>query len=699
MGLFTKKKTTEDADAIKGLTRELIVKAFDKNLDPARQMLERTWFLHILYYLGEQYIHWSKSRGTFTRRGGTDLYTPTPVTNALRDSVKSVKALFLNKDYDIRVWPNSNNLDDKKASELGGQFLKDLHTSIDNEFDEEKEKVLLWIFLAGTGFMRTFPELERGEFGIDKNGEFIHSGDIVSQSLIPFSVITDQLGGSLNEKRYIGIESLKPREWTEDTFKVILSGKGGIGGAINYQKKLMKFVSDVSPWKSASIDSQVLDMADEDLVLFRELEFRPSPRFPEGRYVIAAGDQEIKSYNKMPIPVKDGRWFYTITDFHYNYVPGRFLSDAYVTDLISPQNQINSIDQDCEKNRKGVGQPIVTAPKGVTITRLNDKGMGFIVLQYDPYLSGGQTPTISRGTPLPEAVFTERNLHSRALQDVGGDPKNILSGAAPTSQASGVLIDVLRQAAELSHSPDINRFYRKLRLVYVKELILAQQLYTEKRMLKIAGKGKQILVKHFIGADLRNNTDVRLEIASSASLTQAGQTLSMTEMAKSGVFGDLSNEPEIRYQLMQRVGIKDVRDKTNVHIERAENENARISIDDFEDILIVDLDKQVQQGEDFFAAVVSAVNSGNNEAGILAMDDPLFKFDDHKIHYETIRMFILSDEFKELPKQAQTVAIYHADTHKIFMDYQQQQETQMEMMKSGRFQQPQEAKLEEGVTE
>ena len=692
MGLFTRKKKNETADDHEGQTKKLITRLFDKNLDASRQMLERTWFLNILYYMGEQYIEWAVQESTFRRRGKIKTAMPTPVTNIIRDSVRSVKALILNKDYDIRVWPNSNDLDDQKASELGRDLLLDMDSRNDNEFDDEKEKTVLWMLLTGCGFLRTFPELEKGEFGFDKQGEVIPSGDVSCQNLLSFNFCCDQLGTSLNEKRFIGIESLKPREWAEDTFKILLSKGDSENGSINYQKKLMKFVGNVSPWKSSHLNMKAFDETDEDLVLFREVEFKPNPRYPDGRYVVSVGDQMPVDVKHMPIPAKNGKWNYTVTDFHYNYVPGRFWSDAYVTDLISPQNSINSIDQDLEKNRHSVGQPIVIAPEGVKIQRLNSKDMGFIILQYSSYLSGGHTPTINRGTPLPQEVLAERAIHRTGAQDASGDPKNVMRGGTPGSQASGVLVDILRQAAEMGHSPDINRFYRKLKQVYSKRLILAQNLFTEKRMLKITGKGdnKKIKVKFFLGADLRDNTDVRLEISSAVSATQAGQTQMMTEMAKSGVFGDLAQEPEIRNQLMKRVGISGMKDRTNVHIERAGNENARITADEFDGIMLIDMDSpQVEPGtpsEQLILKIMQAVNSGTGE--MILSDDPYFKYDDHALHYESHRMFILSDEFTELSQKAQTIVINHTDLHKVFVDFERQQAMQMALMNSGRIPEP-----------
>ncbi len=55
-------------------------------------------------------------------------------------------------------------------------------------------------------------------------------------------------------------------------------------------------------------------------------------------------------------------------------------------------------------------------------------------------------------------------------------------------------------------------------------------------------------------------------------------------------------------------------------------------------------------------------------------DDPLYKYDDHAVHYEVHRRYILSSEFLHLDMGVQEVAIAHCDTHKAMMDVVAQEE-------------------------
>ena len=132
---------------------DTIDKLFNDQLNLTVQILERTWFRNILYYMGEQWFEWAKSQNTFKKIIPQN-YTPTPVSNIIRDHVRSIKALILNKEYSVRVWPNSNDQDDRDAAELGEYFLRWLETRRDEDEIDEKEMTAIWMALCGVGFDR-----------------------------------------------------------------------------------------------------------------------------------------------------------------------------------------------------------------------------------------------------------------------------------------------------------------------------------------------------------------------------------------------------------------------------------------------------------------------------------------------------------------------------------------------------------------
>jgi hypothetical protein len=101
--------------------------------NPSRQVLYRTWFRNILYYLGEQWISWFESTGKFGKRYNVTAGLPTPVSNIIKDYVRSMKALTLNKKYVTSVWPNSDEQGDKDAAKIGKEIIRHLDSQRDGQ--------------------------------------------------------------------------------------------------------------------------------------------------------------------------------------------------------------------------------------------------------------------------------------------------------------------------------------------------------------------------------------------------------------------------------------------------------------------------------------------------------------------------------------------------------------------------------------
>lgn len=649
--------------------RGIFSKLFSEQSRALMQPLHRVWLRNILFYLGEQWFEWAQGQQGF-RRIAANPQAPTPVSNIIRDYVRSMKSLVLNKDFTITIAPNSEDQDDRDAAEIGELFLRWLETANDEEHLDEREKIATWMILCGTAFDRTFLSTEGDGWAFDKHGDPISTGSVRSACVNPFSVMVDLYGDTLQRKRWIGIKTLRPKEWVEDTFGVQVPSEGALD--VEFEKRLATLVSQVSPWKGDGLDVSTWNSADDDLVVFKEVEVRPSREHPRGYYAAMVGDVIVCQYDRLPIPTAaDGSWDWSLTDFHYHFVPGRYWGDSGVNDLISPQVAINEIDRELAINRRGIGKPIVLAPTGLELKRLTRYGHGVVVLQYDPFQAGGQKPEIGRGVPLPPQVLNERAIHMAVAQDSAGDPKHVLRGAAPSAQASGVMVDILRDAAEQGHLPDVRRFYRSLKRVKRKQLLVAQEAYSEERLIKIPDTGNRDKVRRFRGSDIRGNTDVRIEIASGVASTRVGQTNLLLKMVSEGVFNTNSPlDPELRLEVLRRVGLGAVRDRSSSDIQRAQRENELVANHrDQADLRVVRIPTpdgaamEIETIEGLFAGIWLP----GAEEPVIVEDDPMFEFDNHAAHYEAHRRFIVSPDFSALPAAVRDAMIAHARSHREAM--------------------------------
>ncbi|MCK4787650.1 MAG: hypothetical protein KAV87_28100 [Desulfobacteraceae bacterium] len=645
--------------------------------DGTREILERSWYRNILYYSGEQWIRWSRGNKGFVPAYGAHKrkQRPTPVSNIIRDYVRSMKALVLNKQYVIRVWPESNKSEDKQAAILGENLLRDIESRDDFAVKEIEEDVALWMLLTGTGFIRDYPSMEKG---IPLIGTGVKTGDVATESIMTFNVFPDTGAGvRLSDKRKVGIQCLKHKDWILDNFPgANITSSSQTSYLTNYQITLAKMVANVSPWKSDGIDLSnnvtTNDVGADELALFREIEFAPTKKWPNGRYAVFVGDELLKEYDRLPIPVEDGKWMYTLEDFRHNLMPGRFWGESGINDLVSPQNIINRIDQALIQNRKGIGRPIVMTPGGIKLKKKTRAGSSFLQVQFDPTEAKGFTPTVSHGTPLPRQVLEERAIQKSVSQDSAGNPKNVLQGQSPGSGASGLMVDILRETAEQGHAPDVNRYYRALSRSNRKRLIIAQELYAEKRIIKV-GEESDVNVQQFKGADLRKNTDVRIELTSGLSTTNAGKINTVKELVAQGFFNEQVVDLETRNELMEKIGITGFKTKVSKDMARASKENSQM----INGVLDFYVEEQLVDPESEGPLMVPQLDEGTGETiqvpmidpetgeppWVATVPDPIFALDDHQIHAETHRQFMITQEFDDQPDDAKKIFMKHYEAH------------------------------------
>ncbi len=640
--------------------RDRFSKAFRELQDPHMVVLERTWLRNILYYLGEQWLSWLRQNGTFGRRHDVAYGVPTPVSNIIRDTTKSLIAMIMNKKHIVAVWPNSNDQKDKDASELGGKFLTWLDKRNDEELEGTKEIIAMWTILTGNGFGRTFGDInDGGIYLMDKGGNSLKKGDVVSEALLPFNVTVPSLGVRIREKIYVGIKSLRNREWVEDSFKIKLSKTAADVRQVDYQRQLLSLVANVSPWKGAGIEGDMLNSESEDLVVFKELELKPSKAHPKGQYYALAGSEIVVKEDSMPIPVdKDGNWSYTVDHFQYNLTPGGFWSSSAIDDLISPQNIINEVDQSLSINRQSLGRPYILTPTELTLKRLSEHGQGLLQIQYDGQHAGGAKAQIMPGVPYPQQVLEERRIHREVAQEVAGDPRNVLRGKAPYAGAPGIAIDILRETAEQGHAPDVARFYRAWKSLKHKQLIVASHIYTENRMIKIQGRGNEVKVKAFKGADLMGNLDVQLELDSGISTTNRGKNEFLMQLIQYKFWDEQNGpKPDVRREMLNRFGLSGFPEASNIHRDRAEYENS----------LIIGSDNPEEAELEGIALPPIPTGEKDPETGeelnTEATNDPIFELDDHGAHIEVHDQKIFSREFRALRDFQKMALITHRQYH------------------------------------
>jgi hypothetical protein len=140
------------------------------------------------------------------------------------------------------------------------------------------------------------------------------------------------------------------------------------------------------------------------------------------------------------------------------------------------------------------------------------------------------------------------------------------------------------------------------------------------------------------------------------------------DLLKLGFFQqDLATDPTIRHQLITRFGFSGFSDTTNGDIDRAERENSAVVANHFEGLMVAE----------------PVEGQGVTPESPIISNDPLFKYDNHSIHYEVHRRFMITPEFTDLEEDQQEMIIWHADLHHLQMEQEKVRGMQEAIMMQG----------------
>lgn len=241
-----------------------------------------------------------------------------------------------------------------------------------------------------------------------------------------------------------------------------------------------------------------------NLVMVTEYFERPCPDHPEGRWCTYANDRKIFPTEKYPERDSKGqvvdrpclrRLKY---DVDGSSDRGKGLVQK-VIDIVRSYDQ--SINKQSEYSQIGLVAQLM-APEGSLLTDPSDEPG--LVYEYDRGLAGDSAPQWRPNIPFPPELFQMEERSKGRFADVSFDsdiPPGVESG-----KAIGQLTELNRVAWQ-KFIDDFNRFRSDLMSDC---LVIAQRKYGHDRLLKFRGTTGWEDVGDFEGADLRDQTDVRI---------------------------------------------------------------------------------------------------------------------------------------------------------------------------------------------
>lgn len=231
---------------------------------------------------------------------------------------------------------------------------------------------------------------------------------------------------------------------------------------------------------------------------------RPCRKYPVGRWCTYANGRKIFPDDKYPMRDNEGRVVDTpcLRRLVYDIDASSDRAKGLVQQIIDTVRSYDqAINKQSEYSQIGLVAQLMAA-EGVLLTDPTDEPG--LVIEYDRSLARGEKPEWRENIPFPNELFEMEERAEARFSKISFDQD------IPNQVESGTAISQVVELSRVAWQRFVDDFNRWRSELMSDCLVIAQNKYGADRLLKYRGTTGWESVGDFTGADLRNQTDVRI---------------------------------------------------------------------------------------------------------------------------------------------------------------------------------------------
>lgn len=314
-------------------------------------------------------------------------------------------------------------------------------------------------------------------------------------------------------------------------------------------------------------------------ILRIELFTKPCAKYPNGRYVVCAGQYVLRNDQELP------GGFYRVTENPFPVVefadensPGQYWPDAFTERLIGLQSEYNQYRSQIAEHLVLHMFPKLLVPKQAALppdAYNNEAGEKIEYTAIQGITDQNGLRFLQPASVLGD-VWNMLNLMKKEIDDVSMIYPTSIGGAGGTN--SGFQTNLLQEAADQVHGPIIQRNAYALREAYLKIRHLMKQHYDVPRLVTISGKNNIPEVYEFSMQSIDEQADVIIDPEQLAPQMKTAKMDMIRQMFGEGIFGNPQDPKTLkRVNDMLRMGFTDFdTDQQQRDSEQAQLENIRM---------------------------------------------------------------------------------------------------------------------------
>jgi hypothetical protein len=506
-----------------------------------RRAHEGTWFVNAALIRGLSDVKWNPFLQTLEQRK-TPAHRSRDQINMILPKVQAKLSKFLKSRAIPVVTAASTDHEDILNAKSTTKVLEYLWEKL--QLEEKYEEALLWAMQTGKAFWWFYWDQTKiaqvkepeSEVLIGKPQVFdIALGDVGVELGSAFEVLVSD-PGVMRIQSQPEIMRVKTR-MVKDVEAQFHLPQGSVKAELRenelfqYQRQIANLGGKNSHGVGADRDSKETPTH----VVVKELFTRPCAAYPKGRYIVVAGDSLLHKADELPYGLGDTNSPYPVVEFSDTLTAGQFWPTTMVEQLTPAQKQYNRLRNQLDEQLKLQTHPWIFVPKqaGIHKDAFGSEAGQKIPFNFQPGMPHPQQ-WIVRPEPIVQDVYRTMQLIREEMDAQSNLYPATMGGGGGTS---GFDTNLLQEAADSVHAPNIRRNELALKDAAYKIRRLAKLGYDIPRLVTIVGRDKTPDAFEFSQENIDEHANIIIDTGSALPNMKHARIEAILKLDERQVFG------------------------------------------------------------------------------------------------------------------------------------------------------------------
>ncbi len=531
-----------------------------------RRPHEPQWFINHAFDRGNHYVVWAEGRG---------LTVPPAPSHRVRLTVNLVgptnrarASKFLRARPVPVVVPATNDIDDRQNARFSSKAL-DYQTRT-QRLEQKYADAVRIAQLMGHGYWwfhwnpnKTAKVRIKDDTTGQSSVELIGGmgveggGDLEVEVDSPWSTLVgDAALHFIGDQPWIVRLKMRPLDEVRARFPEegqYVSGEASHDDALRYEEQVATLnaqgVGGTGLSEARETRAPETEEGKKTHVLLKEYFEKPCPDYPEGRYLVVANGVLLKDQPSLPYGFSDMANPYPCVDFPDIPKVGQYWATTICEQIIGPQKEYNLLRSKLAEQMRLMAHPKILVAKqhqlapGAWTSEAGELVEYFAVPHLPP-------PTPWHPPNIAADTWKTLELLRKEISDIAHIYPE--SEGQVGSATSGFQTNLLQEAVDAIHQPDIDAHGRVLEEAYYKIRRMMKAGYSIDRLLTVSGKDMEPEAFEFGSDNIDDFADIVMIASSALPKLPSARTQMLLEFWKAGIYG-AAEDPEARRKIIAQL--------------------------------------------------------------------------------------------------------------------------------------------------